>query len=748
MKQLWQNISSGEASVVEVPAPLAGRGQILVRVKASLISAGTERSVVDFAEKNLLQKALARPDLVKQLMQKAQREGWISTIETARNRLDSEMVLGYSNAGIVIEVGEGVSGFRVGDHVACAGGGFATHSEIVRVPQNLAALISNGPEGREVPFEQAAFATVAAIGLQGIRLAELQLGETVAVIGLGLIGQIVSQLVRANGCTVVGMDPSRDRCALAKSLGCAATASSDEQMRIIAAQHSSGVGVDAVLITAATESNGPVALAAEIARDRARIVAVGAVGLELPRKPYYMKELDFRVSRSYGPGRYDLEYEEKGHDYPIGYVRWTEGRNIAAVLQLLASEHLQVAPLITHYFAIEEAHKGYELISNKTGEPFLGVVITYPHEPSTARRIELGATSAVISRKPSGVHLGLIGAGNFARATLLPAIQKAGSITLAGVCAAGGTSARAAGARAGFHFCASSVSELLDDPAINTIAICTRHDDHVSQVVAALDAGKHVFCEKPLAINHAQLTEVIGAYERQTPARLLMVGYNRRFAPLAKLLKSHVADAQEPFVMHYRVNGGFIAADHWTQDIEQGGGRIIGEVCHFVDFLSFICGHPVISVSALLMQDAGRYSRDNLIANLRFADGSIGTITYTANGDRSFSKERVEVFVQGRVAVLDDFRELVTVRDGKVKRRRSRLRVDKGHCGEWQAFANAIRCGESSPITFGDLVNSTLATLALVRACSDRFWIDIGPDKGTAGLRNDENLAFTTKKDD
>jgi len=713
-----------------------------VRVKASLISAGTERAVVDFAEKNLLQKAMARPDLVKQLVQKARREGWISAMDAARNRLDSEMVLGYSNAGEVIQVGEGVTGFQVGDRVACAGGGFATHSEIVRVPQNLVAAIPAAVGMHDVSFEEAAFATVAAIGLQAIRLAELQLGEIVAVIGLGLIGQIVVQLARANGCTVVGMDPSLDRCALAERLGCVATASSDEQMQIIAVRHTNGNGIDAVLVSAATESNAPVTLAAEIARDRARIVAVGAVGLALPRKPYYMKELDFRVSRSYGPGRYDAEYEEKGHDYPIGYVRWTEGRNVAAILQLLAAGQLDVASLITHRFIIEEAQKGYELITNKTGLPFLGVVITYPHEPSLARRVELCAPAATSSQEPDGVALGLVGAGNFARATLLPAMKKAGGIAFTGICAAGGSSARFAGVRSGFRFCASSTSELLNDPTINTVAICTRHSDHARQVVAALDAGKHVFCEKPLALNKEQLSDVIAAYRRQTPLRLLMVGYNRRFAPLAKILKSNVADAVEPFVMQYRVNAGFLPRDHWTHDFEQGGGRIIGEVCHFVDFLSFVCGHPVTSVSTTLMPDSGRYSSDNLIANLRFADGSIGTITYAANGDRSFSKERIEIFVQGRVVLLDDFHELQIVRDGKTNRRKSHFRIDKGHCGEWQAFADAIRRGEPSPISLDELVNSTLATLALVHGCSDPSWIDVHSGEFLADLRKGQDYTF------
>jgi predicted dehydrogenase len=729
MKQVWQSISTGEVSVVDVPAPRAGKGQILVRVAASLISAGTERSVIEFGEKNLVQKAMARPDLVKQLFGKAKREGWLTTIEAARHKLDSDMVLGYSNAGIVLEVGEGVTGFKVGDYVACAGGGFASHSEIVRIPRNLAAVVPAGPGLRDVPLEEAAFATVAAIGLQGIRLAELQLGEIVAVIGLGLIGQIIVQLARVNGCRVIGMDPSADRCRLAEELGCLATASCDEDMKVAAASVSNGSGVDSVLIAAATDSNAPVSLAAEIARDRARVVAVGAVGLTLPRKPYYMKELDFRVSRSYGPGRYDIEYEEKGRDYPIGYVRWTEGRNVASILQLLASGQLNFAPLITHRFPIEQAAKGYELIKGRTGEPCLGVVITFSNEPSATHRVELLSEQPDTESESVAPCVGVLGAGNFVTATLLPAMKAVGGITFGGICTAGGTSARSAGSHSGFRFCASDESELYRDPSINTIAVCTRHSLHAQQVIAALNAGKHVFCEKPLAMNEEELASIIDAYERQFPKRLLFVGYNRRFAPLAQQLKQFVSASVEPFVMHYRVNAGFIPLDHWTQDREQGGGRLLGEVCHFADFLSFICGHPVVAVLATVLPNVGRYSDDNLIAILRFADGSIGTITYAANGDKSFSKERVEVFVQGRVAVLDDYRVLRTIRDGKHKIVKSRLRVDKGHRDEWKAFANAIRRGERSPISLKELLNSTLATLALVRASSTGSWVEVSTEQ-------------------
>lgn len=740
MKQLSQGISTGRATVTDVPAPVAGNGQILVRVMASLISAGTERAVVEFAEKNILQKAMSRPDLVRQVIEKSKREGWLSTIAAARNRLDSEMVLGYSNSGVVIAIGDDVTGFKVGDPVACAGGGYASHSEIVRVPRNLAALIPTGPGLRAVTFEEAAFATVAAIGLQGVRLADLQLGETVAVIGLGLVGQVIVQLARANGCSVVGMDPSIERCRIAEQMGCDATARNATELETIAASASSGRGVDAVLIAAATESSEPVSLAADIARDRARVIAVGAVGLSLPRKSYYMKELDFKVSRSYGPGRYDPEYEEKGRDYPLGFVRWTEGRNLGAILQLLASRRLTFAPLITHRFPICEATRGYDLISGKTGEHFLGVIITYTNQPDTASRIELNTPRPSAHAPSTEVRLGLIGSGNFATAVLLPAMKATRQVQFGGICAAGGTSARAAGSRYGFQYCASDEHELLNDPAINTIAICTRHSSHAQLVVAALHAGKHVFCEKPLAVNEHQLAHILQAWQSQEHKCLLMVGYNRRFAPLAKRLKTFVSDVREPFVMHCRVNAGLIPPGHWVHDREEGGGRVLGEICHFVDFLSFVCGQPVASVSASSLPNSGRYSDDNIAATLTFQDGSIATITYVSNGDRSYSKERFEVFVQGRIAILDDFKELKIVQNGRQRTCKTRLRIDKGHRGEWMSFAEAIRAGGPNPIDVRSLMNSTLATFALVRACASGSAIDINTDEFLARASDPNSL--------
>ncbi len=729
MKQLLQSVSSGQAFVADVPTPKANRGEVLVRVHASLISAGTEKTAVDFAEKNIVQKAMSRPDLVRQVVDKAKREGVLSTLDTVRNRLDSDLALGYSNAGTVIAVGEGVSDIKPGDRVACAGGGYASHAEIVRVPRNLVALV---PEGtNQVTFDEAAFTTVAAIGMQGLRLAEPQLGETVAVIGLGLIGLLVVQMAKAAGCTVVGMDLNAARCQFAEQLGCDATAQSPDQMKQFVSARSIARGADAIIVTAATASNGPVELAGELARPRGRVVVVGAVGLGLPRKPYYDKELVFRISCSYGPGRYDAEYEEKGHDYPIGFARWTENRNMEAVLRLIADGKLDVKPLITHRFPIDEATRGYDLISGKTGEPFLGVIIQYPNEPSVARRVSLKQDVAPIAAYDK-VAVGMMGAGNFATGVLLPAMKKVSGIELVGICTSTGATAHGVGSRLGFHYCTTDHDEILRDSAINTIVIATRHAAHARQIAAALESGKNVFCEKPLCVNEAELTDLIRTYKdigcRTLPQRggcdnftpMLMVGFNRRFAPMAVELEKFVRRLGEPIMVNYRVNAGFIPPEHWTQDPEQGAGRIIGEVCHFVDFCAYLTGKHVTSVQAATLPNGGLYRDDNFSATLQFEDGSVATITYVANGDKSLPKERVEVFGGGAAAVLDDFRTLSLVKAGRTKTSRSKLRQDKGHVGEWQAFAAALKSGAPSPIGFDSIINTTLTTLKIVEASASR----------------------------
>jgi predicted dehydrogenase len=719
MKQLLQSVSGGQAFVADVPAPKAGRGEVLVRVHASLISAGTEKTAVDFAEKNIFQKAMSRPDLVRQVVDKAKREGVLSTLDTVRNRLDTDLALGYSNAGTVLAVGDGVGDIKPGDRVACAGAGYASHAEIVRVPRNLVALI---PEGsNQVTFDEASFTTVAAIGMQGLRLAEPQLGETVAVIGLGLIGLLVVQMTKAAGCTVVGMDVNPERCRLAEQLGCDASAQSPDQMKQLVTSRSAARGADAIIITAATSSNGPVELAGELARPRGRVVVVGAVGLGLPRKPYYDKELVFRISCSYGPGRYDPEYEEKGHDYPIGFARWTENRNMEAVLRLVADGKLDVKSLITHHFSIEDATQGYDLISGKTGEPFLGVIIQYPNDPSLARRVSLKeqATAAAASDK---VAVGMIGAGNFATGVLLPAMKKVPGIELVGICTSTGATAHGVGSRLGFRYCTTDRDEVLHDASINTIVIATRHAAHARQISAAIENGKNVFCEKPLCVNEAELAELARAFKNATTEAgpKLMVGFNRRFSPMALELGKFVRKLGEPIVVNYRINAGFIPPEHWTQDPEQGAGRIIGEVCHFVDFCSYLTGKLVTHAQAATLPNGGQYRDDNFTATLQFEDGSIATITYVANSDKSLAKERVEVFGGGAAAILDDFRSLSLVKAGRTKTSTSKLRQDKGHLGEWQAFASALKSGGPAPISFESIVNTTLTTFKIIEASATR----------------------------
>ncbi len=720
MKQLVQNISTGSAYVVEVPAPKPGRGEVLVQVGASLVSAGTERMVVEFAEKNILKKALARPDLVRQVIEKARRDGIRSTVDAVRHRLDSDMALGYSNAGTVIELGRDVTTFRVGDRVACAGGGYASHAEVARVPVNLVAKIPQPSGGRsEIDFEEAAFTTVGAVGLQGLRLARPELGETVAIIGLGLIGLLTVELASASGCKVVGMDVDEHRCDLARKLGCVATGTTVESMLTHVLAHSNGAGADAVIIAASTSSSEPVQVAGEIARERARVVAVGDVGLEIPRKIYYRKELSVTVSRSYGAGRYDTEYEEKGHDYPIGYVRWTENRNMQAFLQLVADGRLDIRSLITHRFPIEQADKSYALISGKGGERFLGVVLTYSPSASVMRRVDLKPVTAVTGPGVPRVTIGMLGAGNFAKTVLLPLMKSTPDIELVGLATASGTSAHAAGTRLGFRYCAGDETELLNDSSINTIVIATRHHLHARQVIAALQAGKHVFCEKPLCITHEELSSIVDAYRtaQSSPnAPKLMVGFNRRFAPLAVRMRDFVRSAGEPMMVRYRVNAGFLPRDHWTQDREVGGGRLIGEACHFVDFLAYLTGSQVIAAQATALPNSGRYCDDNVAVTLEFADGSIGTITYVANGEKSFSKEHIEAFAGGSTAVLDDFRSLLLVRNGRRETFGSGGRQDKGHHNEWRAFAESILAGSPAPIPFDQLVNTTLASSEIANA--------------------------------
>ncbi len=719
MKQLLQHVSGGEIEVADVPAPKLLAGCVLVRTAASLVSVGTERASSDFARKNLLQKARMRPDLVREVWNKMRRDGVVSTIGAVRTRMDQPSAPGYSSAGTVVAVGEGVTDICPGDRVACAGAGHAVHAEFACIPRLLLARIPSSSGSKpEVSFEHAAATTVGAVALHGVRLADVKLGDIVGVIGLGLLGQLTVQILKAAGCRVVGMDIDPGRVELALRLGADAVATSSVAFSEACRVQSAGRGVDAVLITAQTGSSDPVNLAAEVARDRAVIVAVGTVGMELERRTFYEKELDFRVSRSYGPGRYDSAYEQKGVDYPIGYVRWTETRNMDAFLQLLADSKVNVGALITHKFPIERAQLGYDLIAGKSDERFLGVLITYPAATDETPRLTIEMPGKGRFNSPRGstsVAVGLLGAGGFAISTLLPAIKRSGGTSLVGVCAANGSHARHAAQKFGFQRSTTDETTLLADPAINTVVIATRHHLHARQTVAALKSGKHVFCEKPLCLNDDELRDIARVYRNQ-PAddkSILMVGFNRRFAPLAIQLRSFLRNIHEPLALNYRVNAGFIPAEHWLNDPEQGGGRIIGEVCHFVDFLTFLVGAPPVEVQSRSLANPGKYSNDNVISSLSFADGSQGTISYLANGDKSYSKERVEVLGGGAVAVLEDFRKLELVSGGRKRLSQSRWRQDKGHRSEWQAFSAAIRAGEDSPIPFEQIVTTMLATFAL-----------------------------------
>lgn len=711
MKQLLQYLRNGKTLVEEVPLPAARPGMALVRTHASLVSAGTERMLVEFAQQSLLGKARRRPDLVRQVIQKARREGLVGAAQSAFSRLDQPIALGYSSAGTIIELGSGMTGFKVGQRVACAGAGYAVHAEYAVVPRNLLAVLPPS-----LDFESAAFATLGAIGMHGFRLARPQVGELVAVIGIGLLGLLTLQIAAAAGCQAFGIDVNPARIRLAASLGLQASTRPRAAESAHAFTH--GRGFDVILICADTAANDPVELAAEIARDRARVVAIGAVGQDIPRRLYFEKELSFVNSRSYGPGRYDPSYEEHGNDYPIGQVRWTEGRNLESVLDLMAAGSLQTQPLITHRFPIERAPQAYELITGKSRQPFLGVVLTYDtRRRATPKKVEFPA------RGPTrgDVRLGVLGAGKFADATLLPAIKKAGGIDLVGIASPGGLHARHAAAKFGFAFATSADADVLKDRRINTIAVLTRHDSHADLVIQALKADKHVFVEKPLGITADQLAAIERQLRRRN-GRLLMVGFNRRFAPLAQAMSAFFAGRLEALHAHYRINAGFLPLDHWAQDPALGG-RIVGEACHFVDLITFLVGAPPVRVSAHALPDGGKYREDNVSMSFEFPDGSVGVVDYLSNGDSSLAKERLDVFCGGKVAQLDDFRRLETRQAGV--RKQTRAAQDKGWTQEWRAFSRAIRDGSEPPIPYEQLLGVSRAMLGAVQSMRTQQTVSI-----------------------
>ncbi|QMV41716.1 bi-domain-containing oxidoreductase [Cohnella cholangitidis] len=706
MKQILQNLKSGETDVVEIPQPLVRPGNLLIQTNSSVVSAGTEKMLVDFGNASYLDKARQQPDKVRQVFNKIKTDGILPTIQAVKTKLNQPLPLGYSSAGVVIAVGQGIKGYEVGDRVISNG----HHAEFVSVPQHLCAKIPDA-----VAFEDAAFTVIAAIGLQGIRLATPTIGEAFVVTGLGLIGLITVQLLISNGCRVLGIDFDSKRCELAKQFGANVVDLSKGEDPISAAtKFSNGRGVDGVIITASTKSNDPVHQAAQMCRKRGRIVLVGVVGLELSRADFYEKEISFQVSCSYGPGRYDSSYEEKGQDYPIGFVRWTEQRNFEAVLDLMAADKVNVSSLITHRFSLDQAGEAYEIL--KDGKSSLGIVLKYNDKDDrgtnshTVQLNQLIVPTQVESNNKAVV--GFIGAGNFTNQILMPAIKKTG-VQLRNIASNSGVTGVHVGKRYGFELTTTDTEEIFADADINTVFITTRHNTHASYVKKAIMSGKHVFVEKPLCITQDEYNELKGL--KINDGQILMVGFNRRFAPHSALMKQMIATSNEPKTVIITVNAGMIPSDHWTQDSAIGGGRIIGEACHFVDLLRYLIGHEIVDIQASVigMVPGVTIRDDKVTITLTFSDGSMGTVHYFANGHASFPKERVEVFCGGKILSLDNFKTLTGYGWPKFKKMKL-WNQDKGHSNEIKAFIQAVEGGLRPPIPLNEIFEVTKTTLDII----------------------------------
>lgn len=705
MKQVTQTLRTGVIEIDEVPVPTLTDQFVLVRNAASVISAGTEKTKIDMGRKNLLQKARARPDLVRQVLKKLKTEGLAKTLQTVNSRLDSPSPLGYSCAGSVIAVGGLVEGIQPGDRVACGGAGHANHADVVAVPKNLVVRIPDN-----VSDEDASFATIGAIALQGVRLADPKLGETFLVLGLGLIGQITVQLLRANGCQVIGTDLNADLIKRAEGYGSIGARSSDVERvcKSLTGSH----GVDGVLVCAGTASNEPIELCGRVTREKGRVVVVGAVRMDIPREDFFRKEINVVISRSYGPGRYDPFYEENGNDYPLGYVRFTEQRNMQTFLQLLSSGAVSVSELITHRFALEQANDAYAIIEGERRQPYLGIVLSY------ARNNVHCAESTLPTREPGKVSgtlgVSFLGAGNYATASLLP-VLKSLNVDFRGLATASGRSAQGVGKQFSFGFCTEHYADLLDEKT-DVVFVTTRHDTHAQAVIDALAAGKHVYVEKPLALSIAELAGVDKACKAAGNAQL-MVGFNRRFAPLTMEVRQFFASVTAPLVINIRVNAGTIPKEHWIQDARQGGGRVIGEGCHFIDLASAIANSVPIEVHAIAAASTHKSAmlNDNVVIALRFANGSIASIIYCADGSKAMDKEHVEVFGGGRSAIINDFRT-ATLFEGDDKATERKLAAqDKGQKAMLAAWIEALKTGKTC-VEFESLMANSMATILAVES--------------------------------
>lgn len=715
MKQLLQDLKNGEILLEEIPLPNCGINEVLIKTERSLISPGTERMLLEFGRSSYIQKARAQPDKVKMVLDKIKTDGLLPTMEAVFAKLGEPMPLGYCNAGTVLEVGKNVTEFKIGDRVVSNG----AHSEIVTINKNLVAKIPDN-----VPFKSASFTVIASIALQGIRLFQPTLGEKVVVIGLGLIGQITMEFLKANGCEAIGIDIDQGKVELARSNGFIALnpAKGEDPISFIS-NYTNEIGVDGTIITAATKSNGPLEQAAEITRRKGRIVAVGAIGMDIPRPPFYEKEISFHISSSYGPGRYDKVYEEEGIDYPIGYVRWTQNRNFQAILQLLSNGSLNFDYLITHEYKFTEAAKAYtEILENRNA---LGVVLEYETDSKVKvdKKVDLISSETTINSNDVGI--GIIGAGNFTKLIVLP-ILKESDAKLIGISSSKGLSSSLAAKKFGFEYTTTDYTELLKDDKINTIFITTRHNNHSKLVIESLEAGKNVFVEKPLSINIEQLADVVKccnklAKENRLPK--LMVGFNRRFSPFIQNIYKNIKGRSSSLSMNMTINAGALPKDLWVHDPAVGGGRIIGEGCHFIDTMSFLVNSEVSEISSIALNNEGELAikNDNVILNLRFKDGSIGTLSYLSNGNKSYPKEQMSLFCEGKVYELDNYKKVNAFGSNGMKK----FSQDKGHKAEMLGFIENIKASKDSLISFNSLVNTTLATFAHVKSLEENRIVQI-----------------------
>lgn len=708
MHQLTQQLKSGKMEILEVPCPAFGKGQVLVRNRYSLISAGTEGKTVSDARKGYIAKAISRQKEVKMTLELIKTQGLKSALNVVMNKLEAPSPLGYSCAGEVIAVAEDVRDLKPGDLVACGGQG-AWHADIVAVYRNLCVKLPP-----DINLKHAAFTTVASIAIQGIRQADLQTGSNCVVIGLGLVGQLTVQILNASGIKAIGIDLDESKVKLAIESGASHSFKRDQEgLEELILETTSGYGTDAVIITAASSSNDPVELAGAICRQKGKVVIVGAVPTGFTRTNYYRKELDLRMSCSYGPGRYDTLYEEKGIDYPAGYVRWTENRNMQTFVDLLSAGKLKIEKLISHVFSLEEAPEAYNIILSRK-EPFTGILIRYENKEDLTDTIKISS----ISSSPGLPVAGFIGAGNFAMNMLLPAVKNL--VNLRGVATAEGNSSLYAGKKFGFGYCTSDYKKILDDTEINTVFIVTRHNLHATQVIESLKAGKNVFVEKPLAMSPDELASIRETYSIVNPKPLLMVGYNRRFAPFTSRIRE-LFPADQPKSINIRINAGAVPPGHWVNDPETGGGRIIGEACHFVDLAIYLANSNVAAVNAFAVGD-NRNLMDSFSAVLKFSNGSTASINYFSNGNKNVPKEQIEVFCAGTVSKIDDFRRMEF--HGR-KSFRLKSAQDKGHAAEVKAFTEAIKNGLPSPIPFEELYHTSVVTFGIIESIQSGRIIEI-----------------------